>query len=109
MAPAKLDDLSVAIGGLKKEVEILSRTMRENHEATTEEHRKVHDIVVATSESVRLLAAKVKTMEPLTEDYREKRAEKRGMWKSTRWLYATSGGVIAASAVKILDFVLPRH
>lgn len=91
-----LDELSEAIGGLKADMRTLTRMVHENQEASTREHRTVHDIVVATSEAVRNLAKTVSEMKPLTDDYREKRAEARGAAKLARMMYAGALGVGSA-------------
>jgi uncharacterized protein YlxW (UPF0749 family) len=107
----ELHELSAAIGALQAQVSILAQTVRDNQEASTEEHRKVHDIVVATSEAVRNLAATVKEMKPLTDDYRERRAEARGAAHLVRVLYVTFGGIAGAFAARALDWfsVKPPH
>lgn len=56
-------------------------------ESSTREHRIVHDIVKATSDAVRTLDAKVDEMKPLTDDYRERRAEARGAAKLIHFMY----------------------
>ena len=91
--------------------QILAQTVKENQEASTDEHRKVHDIVVATSEAVRNLAATVKEMKPLTDDYRERRAEARGAAHLAKVLYVTFGGIAGAFASRALDWfsVKPPH
>jgi hypothetical protein len=98
----ELDELSVAIGGLRADVKNLARTVHSNQEASTDEHRKVHDIVVATSEAVRNRAAKVAEMEPLTDDYREKRAEARGARRLIHLFYVSAGGVAGALATQVM-------
>lgn len=100
----ELHELSTEIGKLQKGMEALERTVRDNQETATEEHRKVHDIVVATSEAVRNLAAKVSTMEPLTDDYRERRAEARGAAHLAKFLLVTVGSICGAVSVKLLDY-----
>jgi outer membrane murein-binding lipoprotein Lpp len=107
----ELHELSAAIGALQAQVSILAQTVRDNQETSTEEHRKVHDIVVATSEAVQNLAAKVAKMEPLTDDYRERRAEARGAGRLIHVLYVTFGGTAAAFAMRALDWfsVKPPH
>jgi hypothetical protein len=99
----ELHELSAEIGSLKAQVRILTQTVRDNQESATEEHRKVHDIVVATSEAVRNLATKVDEMKPLTDDYREKRAEARGAVYLARFLYVTVGGIVGAFAAKAIE------
>lgn len=99
----ELHELSVAIGGLQADMKTLAKRVYDNQQASSEEHRKVHDIVVATSEAVRNIAADVAEMKPLTDDYREKRAEARGAVHLLRWLYVTGGGLVGAGIIKVLD------
>jgi len=71
----------------------------------------VHDIVVAISEAVRNLTREVTEMKLLTEDYRERRAEKRGEEKYKNWLYgfvASIGGLMVFLLGKIWDFIMTR-
>lgn len=125
--PGELHELSVAIGSLQADVRTLSRTVRDNQEASSEEHRKVHDIVVATSEAVRNLAAKVaemkpnndavpdlknkvSEMKPLTDDYRERRAEDRGKQKLMHLLYVAFGGIAGALTTWVMSlFSIKPH
>lgn len=99
----KLDELSVAIGGLRADVSNLARIVHANQEASTDEHRKVHDIVVATSESVRNLAKEVAEMKPLTNDYRERRAEARGAARLIHLLYVAGGGIAGAVTAQVMS------
>lgn len=111
MAAAEENKVYVAIGVLQSEVENLRDDFKELKESTVEEHRKVHDIVVATSEAVRNLTRIVDEMKPLTEDYREKRAEKRGEEKYKNWLYgmaASIGGLIMLVLSKLWDLIASR-
>jgi hypothetical protein len=103
--PGELHELSVAIGGLQAHVETLTRTVERNQETATEEHRKVHDIVVAMSGAVRNLTADVAEMKPLTSAYREERAEKRGAKRFRNFLFVTCGGVAGAIGAKLLDLI----
>lgn len=96
-------NLSIEIGKLQADVRALSEHVQSVQDTSTREHRIVHDIVVATSEAVRNLTAVVSEMKPLTDDYREKRAEARGAATLMRWLYVTGGGLVAAGAVKLMD------
>jgi hypothetical protein len=109
--PGELHELSVAIGELQAEMRILSQTVHDNQVTATAEHREVHNIVVAMSESVRIIAAKVDKMEPLTEDYREERAEARGADKLKAKLYAGAlaiGGVFGALLGKLIELVAKK-
>ena len=108
----------VAIGILKSEVSNLSDKIDGIQDRTTDEHRKVHDIVVATSDAMRNLVRTVDDlkrsideMKPLTEDYREKRAEQRGEDRYKNWLYglaASIGGLIVLVLSKAWDVVSAR-
>jgi hypothetical protein len=121
----ELHQLSVAIGKLQEGQDRLTQDFRDMQERSTEEHRKVHDIVVAASEAIRNVARdvaemkpkvaaipaleiKVAEMEPLTDDYREKRAEKRGADRIARLLLVTFGGIAGALAAKLLDYFTLR-
>ncbi len=106
--PSELHDLSLAIGALQADVKNLARTVDDHHHTSTEEHRKVHDIVVAASEAVRNLAAEVAEMKPLTDDYREKRAEARGAARFLRAGWALAGGSIALALGKIVEWFSAR-
>lgn len=101
----ELHDLSVAIGGLQARVEILADIVSQNQATATEEHRKVHDIVVAMSESVRNLTDDIAEMKPLTSAYREERAEKRGAKRLRNFLFVTCGGIVGAIGAKLLDLI----
>jgi len=104
----ELHELSVAIGGLQADIKNLARTVESHHETSTEEHRKVHDIVVAASEAVRNLAAQVAEMKPLTDDYREKRAEARGAARFLKAGYALAGGSLAVGISKAVEWFSAR-
>ena len=97
----ELHDLSLLIGGLQADIRNLANEVREHKTETTEEHRKVHNIVDAMSEAVRNLTHIVSEMKPLTDDYREKRAEARGAGRLLILLYGAAG----AGFVKALDWV----
>jgi len=110
--PGQLHELSAAIGALQADVKHLSRDVRENQEIATDEHRKVHEIVDATAEAVRNLTKVVAEMKPLTDDYRERRAESRGRAHLARTLYVmigSVGGAIAARAMEIFGASPPHH
>lgn len=88
-----LHELSIRLGLLQSQIGLLSERIDEIERSTISEHRKVHDIVVATSESIRNLSRAIEEMRPLTEDYREKRAEARGAARLAGWLYTAAGVV----------------
>lgn len=104
----ELHELSVAIGELRAELKIVARTVDINQQTATEEHRKVHDIVVATSEAVRNIASDVAQMKPLTDDYREKRAEARGAARFLKAGYALAGGSLAVGIGKAVEWFSVR-
>jgi hypothetical protein len=98
----ELHELSLLIGGIKADIVNLTKVVWEHKEETTQEHRKVHDIVVAQSEAVRNLTAQVAEMKPLTDDYRERRAEARGAKRLLVVLYTAAG----AGIVKAFDWAM---
>jgi hypothetical protein len=112
------DRVFVAIGILKSEVSNLAEKFDHLDERTTDEQRKVHDIVVATSEAVRNvvrtvdnLQRLVEEMKPLTDDYREKRAEARGAARLAGWLYTAAGvvgGFVVFLAGKVFEWISSR-
>ena len=106
--PGELHELSIEIGKLTKGLEVLESTVRTNHEESTAEHREVHNIVVSMSESVRNIASDVAEMKPLTEDYREKRAEMRGAARLMNGIYAICGGGAAVAIGKLWDLFSSR-
>lgn len=101
----------MALGVIQSELATLRDEFRDLEEKTTIEHRKVHDIVVATSEAIRNLTRVIDEMKPLTDDYREKRAEARGAAKLAGWLYTAAGvigGAVAYIGGKIIEWVASR-
>ncbi len=100
-----LHQISVEIGGLKTAVSNLTDLVRETREESRDEHRKVHDIVDALSESVRGLADKVDEMKPLTDDYRETRAEGRGRKNLLTTVYVLAAGGIGAVTGKLMELL----
>lgn len=101
----EIDHLSRMIGRIEEQIKTLFIQLRELEENSTREHRTVHDIVVAASEAVRNLANKVDEMKPLTDDYRERRAEARGAAKLAYTLYAVVGGMIGSAATWLIQMV----
>ncbi|MDE2106684.1 MAG: hypothetical protein KGL39_56230 [Patescibacteria group bacterium] len=126
MSGFQFDELSGALGALQAQVRHLAEAIDRNYEESRDEHRKVHDIVVATSEAVRNLtreiaeikprAAEVPAlkamvedeMKPLTDDYREKRAERRGAARLIYLVYIAVGGAIGAIMNRLLDIAQAR-
>lgn len=108
MPAGELHELSVAIGALQNQVKNLTETIRDDREESRTEHRKVHDIISALSDSVRTLDTTVKEMKPLTDDYREKRAEDRGAARFLKAGYALAGGSLAVGLGKALDWITVR-
>lgn len=106
--PGELHELSVAIGELQKGMSVLEDAVRENQEKSTAEHREVHDIVTAMAESVRNIAKDVAQMKPLTEDYREKRAEARGARRFLNAAYALGGGTVAMIGSELVKWFMAR-
>lgn len=104
----QLHQLSVEIGALKAQIANLSEIIKETREESRDEHRKVHQIIDSLSEAVRTLAATVKVMEPLTDDYREKRAEARGAARFIKAAYVIGGGSVAVIGGKLFDWFSAR-
>jgi chromosome segregation ATPase len=101
-----------AIGSLETQIKHLSERFDALEERTTVEQNKVHDIVDATSEAVRNLTRLIAEMKPLTDDYRERRAEQRGEdrinERVSKYLYAAAsaiGGIVVFAAGKIFDWL----
>ena len=103
-----LHQISVEIGHLKSDVKGLTKLVSETREESRNEHRKVHDIIDALSESVRGLAEHVKEMKPLTDDYREERAEKRGAKRFLTAAWALGGGSVAMIGNKLVEWFNAR-
>jgi chromosome segregation ATPase len=104
-----LHDLSLLIGGLQADIKNLANEVREHKTETTEEHRKVHNIVDAMSEAVRNLTHIVAEMKPLTDDYREKRAEARGVKRMLILVYTAAGAGIVKALDWLLSLIPVRH
>lgn len=107
-ADGGLHDVSVAIGRLEEGMRFLAKQVHTNQEVSTDEHRKVHDIVVAMSASVRMLSDAIAEMKPLVEDYREKRAEARGAARLIKIVYAMAGGSVAMALSKAVEYFAAR-
>lgn len=117
-----------AIGMLQSQVTTLAENLEESRRESTEEHRKVHDIIDALSEAVRNLVRVVEEMKPhvdsyrmkaaaldrameLTEDYRDEKSEKRGEDRYKSWLYgmvASAGGLVVFVLGKLWDLISAR-
>lgn len=128
MPPPDDNRIVLAIGLLQSQVSTLTERVEEMAERTTVEHRKVHDIVVAQSESMRNVARDVVEMKPHVEAYKMKaasideavssarkfevdQAEKRGAERFKNWIYglaASVGGIIAFGLGKLIDLVTSR-
>jgi len=112
-----------AIGELREQVSNLSRKIDDRDARSTEEHRKVHDIIVAMSESTRIMARDVAEMKPhveaykmkaeklddavtTAEAYRVEKHEERGAEKYKKWmlgLFASGGALGAVGIGKLID------
>lgn len=128
LMPSEDNKIFAALGSLQTQVSSLADKVDNFHAASTEEHRKVHDIVDATSEAVRNIARDVAEMKPhvesykhkaesidgavnLAHDYREERAERRGADKLKKWLYglwASLGALLVFLLGKIWDALTIR-
>lgn len=111
MTPPDTDRVHVSVVLLQSQLGQLSERLDEIEEKTISEHRKVHDIVVATSEAIRNLTRTVEEIKPLTDDYREKRAEARGAARLAGWLYTAAGvvgGAVFFAASRIAEWLSLR-
>lgn len=108
MMAAKLDELSVAIGGLRADVNNLSKVVAQNQEASTEEHRKVHDIVEAMSDAIRTLTRDIAEIKPLSHQYREESAQARGAAKFIKAMYVTGGGIVGAVSARLMEVIFVK-
>lgn len=102
--PGEINELSMTIGRLEEGMRFLAKQVQVNQETATAEHRLLHDIVTSMSESVRIVAAKVAKMEPLTDDYQEKRAEARGAARLLSIAYVLAGGSFVMAFTKIMEW-----
>ena len=100
----EIDQLSHQLGRIDEQIKTLFKRFDALEESSTREHRIVHNIVEATSDAVRTLTHKVDEMKPLTDDYREKRAEARGAKKLITLLYVTFGGMAGAAASWVMQY-----
>lgn len=118
LMPSDADKIFTALGVLKADMSNLSDRFDDLNTRVTDEQRKVHDIVVATSEAQRVVVRQIDNlqrlvdeMKPLTDDYREKRAEARGAARLAGWLYtgaAAAGGTIVLVFKWVLDQLASR-
>ena len=96
--------LGLQLGRIEEQIKTLFKLIASLEENSTREHRLVHDIVEATSDAVRTLTHIVNEMKPLTDDYREKRAEARGAAKLINLLYVSCGGIAGAAAAWVMQY-----
>jgi predicted RNase H-like nuclease (RuvC/YqgF family) len=95
--------ISAAIGRLEAQMEMLSSSFSKSLEETRDEHRKVHDIVVATSESVRNLTKDLSKITPDIEEYRRNREQAKGAAKLAKALYVGFGVLTSVGAYKAFE------
>ncbi|HEX7960716.1 MAG TPA: hypothetical protein VF493_12405 [Terriglobales bacterium] len=101
----------MALGALQSEIKNLRDEFVDLKEKFTEDHNTVTEIVRATNEAVRNLNRTVEEMKPLTDDYREKRAEARGAARLAGWLYTAAGvvgGLVVWAGGRIVDWLTVR-
>lgn len=129
LVPVGEGPIMVAIGQLRGEMISLRREFAEFREDVIDEQRKVHDIVTATNEAMRNNTKDILEMAPIVKDYeltkqditkavdlafdyREKRAEGRGMNRVLGWLIgllSMLGGGIAYVVGATLEKLLGKH
>jgi len=105
----EIDQLSHQLGRIDEQIKTLFKRFDDLQESSTREHRVVHDIVEATSDAVRTLTHKVDEMKPLTDDYREKRAEARGARKLITLLYVTFASIAGAVSSWLMQYFQAKH
>lgn len=123
MPPADEGRVFVALGEVRADLAVLAKRFDELDTRTTKEQRTVHDIVVATSEAVRILTRLVDEMKPYVESYKMKaeklddaiaaakayqveKAEERGAERYKSWIYglvASAGGLVVFVLGKLFD------
>jgi archaellum component FlaC len=108
LMPADTERVYTAIGELQSEVSALSDKFDVLREQTIKEQRTVHDIVDATSEAIRNLTRIIDEMKPLTDDYREKRAEMRGAARFANIIYIALGGSFVLALNKLTEWISVR-
>lgn len=111
LMPTDENRVFTAIGLVQGQLTSLSDKVDEYQTASTEEHRKVHQIVDALSEAMRNQTRLIEEMKPLTDDYRERRAEQRGEDRYKNWLYglaASIGGLVVLILSKTWDVIAAR-
>ncbi len=111
LMPTDENRVFTAIGMMQGQLTNLSDKVDEYQAESTAEHRKVHQIVDALSEAMRNQTRMIEEMKPLTDDYREKRAEQRGEDRYKNWLYglaASIGGFIVLILSKAWDVIAAR-
>jgi hypothetical protein len=113
--------LIFAIGLVQSQVNNVEDKLIAMDTKSTDEHRKVHDIVDALAEAVRNQTRILAEIKPLVDEYREKRiqlaeaiietrdyqiqkAEWRGAARLAGWLY-TAAGVVGGIVVVAMDKV----
>lgn len=109
MTSGDIHELSLAIGELRGEVRSISATLNRHIESTTREQRTVHNIVDASSESIRNVARDVTEMKPWVMQYRDESSEKRGARRLAGFLYAAAaaGGALVVSIFDKLSAFFP--
>jgi len=97
-----------ALGTLTANVSNLTKAFESHKADTTEELRKIHDIVVAMSESARNLTRRIEVVEPVAKEFSEGKIEQRGIKRFLVAAYTAAGGIIVLVLGKAWDWYMAR-
>lgn len=97
-----------ALGRLSANVDNLTKAFESHKDDTTVQLRKIHDIVVAMSESARNLTRRIEDVEPIAKEFHEGQIEQRGIKRFLVAIYTAAGGVIVLLLGKLWDWYMAR-
>lgn len=100
--------LGRVLGGLEEAVKRLTKNVDDEKEIAQRHRDNLVNVIAAMTESVRALTVSVGTMLPDVADYREKRAELRGVGKAGKIVWAVwiaLGGIFGAVATWVMQHV----
>ena len=104
----QLDEISLAIGRIESRMSNVEKTVQCLRVESRDEHRKVHEIIDALSESNRTLADTMKWVRPLVENYRTQQDEARGARKLLIFLYTVGGGAAAMIGDRLISLFMSK-
>lgn len=97
--------LIVSLAALEERLQNLIDSFERERDGAQSHRRELREVIAALSESVRNLNATVKRIEPVVNDYQERRAEAAGMVKLGRFLHAVGyagSAIIGALAHRMI-------